>query len=120
MRDSTVFYRSFYDGIKAMPKKMRLELFEAVFDYTFYDVQPELEGMTAALFSVMKPQIDANNERYENGKKGAEYGKRGGRPKKETPMGIEEKTPMGLSAETPNKNVNVNVNGNVNVNAEMN
>lgn len=119
MRESIIFYRSFYEGISALPKKNQLEVYDAIFRYTFKNEEPELSPLSKALFAVIKPQLDANNERYENGKKGAGFGKLGGRPKKETPMGLSEsdnsKTPVGLSVKTPNENVNVNVNENVNV-----
>ena len=58
--------------------------------------------------------MDANNKKYVNGQKGAEYGKLGGRPKKnkENPIGVIEKNPNGLLEKTPNVNVNENVNDN--------
>ena len=59
--------------------------------------------------------MDPNTKKYKNGQKGAEYGRLGGRPRK-------EKTPVGLSQETPNvnENANVNVNENANVNVTAN
>lgn len=135
MRDSAIFYKTFYDCIKELSEGDGYALYDAVFQYAFYGVEPELSGLCAGIFAMIKVQIDANNKRYENGKKGAEHGKKGGRPKKseekpegdileeteKTPEGIEgEKTknPKGVILEetekTPNDNVNVNENDNVN------
>ena len=33
------------------------------------DIQPEIEGIALAIFLLVKPQIDANNKRYQNGMK---------------------------------------------------
>lgn len=137
MRDSAIFYKTFYDCIKELPKEDGYALYDAVFRYAFYGIEPELSGLCAGIFAMIKVQIDANNKRYENGKKGAEHGKKGGRPKKaeekpegdileeskEAPEGIEsEKTenPKGVISEETEKtpNVNDNVNENVNVNGE--
>ena len=111
MRDSCVFYRSFLDAIELLPKKYKLQFFEALFNYALNDVPPQnLPGSAAALFKALQPQIDANNRKYENGKKG-------GRPKKnqdETkpkPNDNQSKTKA-----KPNVNVNVNVNDNGNGN----
>nr|DAS83841.1 MAG TPA: DNA-binding domain protein [Caudoviricetes sp.] len=106
MRDSVVFYRSFYDAIKNIPKDNQLEVYNAIMDYSMYGVDPDITGIALALFLAFKPQIDTNNERYVNGTKG-------GRPKKEKPMVFkdgENKKPMvseNLETEKPNEKENV-------------
>lgn len=69
MRDSVVFYRSFYDAIKNIPESDQLKVYTAIMEYAMNDVQPEIDGIALAIFLLVKPQIDANNKRYENGKK---------------------------------------------------
>lgn len=75
MRDGFVFYRSFFESFSDLSKKDKLLLFDALCNYALNDIDPELTGTAAAIFKLLKPQVDANNRRYENGKKG-------GRPKK--------------------------------------
>ena len=121
-----MFYKSFYEAIKEVPKKYRSVIYEAVFEYVFDAQEPSLSGVPSALWKLIRPQIDASQKRYENSKKGAEYGKLGGRPKKikesdenEKPLkGYDEKPLKGKKSKTLNVNVNenVNVNDNVNVN----
>ncbi|MBP5307211.1 MAG: hypothetical protein J6Y79_04085 [Paludibacteraceae bacterium] len=115
MAESMIFYRSFYEALEGLPDEMRLRVLDSVIRYGLYEEEPELNGVEASLFRLIKPQIDANVERRENGKKG-------GRPKK--PMVSKTKT---NGYETENQrlrnqkpNVNVNVNENVNVNANAN
>lgn len=74
MRDGFVFYRSFYESFEDLSKRDKLLLFEALCNYALNDIEPELTGTPSAIFKLLKPQVDANNRRYENGKKG-------GRPK---------------------------------------
>ena len=124
-RESFVFYRSFYEAIKDVPKKYRSVIYEAVFEYVFDSQEPSLSGVPSALWKLIRPQIDASQKRYENSKKGAEYGKMGGRPKKtkesEKPLkGYEEKPLKGKKVETLNVNVNSNSNSNVNENVNVN
>lgn len=114
MRDSFVFYESFYLAISELSAAQQSKIFQAICRYALYEEVPELKGASAAVFRLVKPQIDANNRRYENGKKGAEHGIKGGRPKnpKETPN-----EPLKNPKETPNVPVpaTVPVNGNVTV-----
>lgn len=74
MRDGFVFYRSFFECFEDLSKKDKLILFDALCNYALNDIEPELTGVPAAIFKLLKPQVDANNRRFENGKKG-------GRPK---------------------------------------
>ena len=67
MRDSVLFYRSFYDALKNIPPDDRLKVYDAIMEYGMYDRDPDLEGVALAIFLLAKPQIDANNKRYENG-----------------------------------------------------
>lgn len=83
MRDSVVFYKSFYESINELPPESALKIYNSIFRYAFADELPELFGIEKALFTVIKPQIDANNKRYENGRKG-------GRPPKRTETTEEE------------------------------
>lgn len=102
MYDSMVFYRSFYEAIKRLPELSRAKLYDAVFAYGLDGEEIELDGIEAAMFQLIKPQIDANNRRKENGKKG-------GRPKTET----KPNSNLDETKQEPNVNVNANVNVNV-------
>lgn len=67
MRDSVLFYRSFYDALKNIPSDERIKVYDAIMEYGMYDRNPDLDGVALAIFLLAKPQIDANNKRYENG-----------------------------------------------------
>lgn len=73
MREGFVFYHSFSDAIECLPEENQLDAFRAITEYAFNGTMPE-NGIALAIVMLAKPQIDANNQRYENGKKG-------GRPK---------------------------------------
>lgn len=117
MRDSIVFYKSFFDSIQYLPDENKLPVLMAVLEYGFTGNEQELEGVEKAIFSLIKPQLDANEKRYQDGKKG-------GRPKREKPVvteketsGYEKEKPVVIKNEENKKpNVNVNVNDNVNDN----
>ena len=118
-QESMVFYRSFFDAISEIPdEKSRLEIYEAIFSYAFYDKKLKLSGISATLFTLIEPQLKANKMKFLNSIKG-------GRPSNPEPSKgsrrnlTETKTkPNGNLTETKTKpNVNVNVNDNVNVNS---
>ena len=131
-----VIYKSFYEAIKGLPDDIRLALHDAIMEYGLYGIEPEkLDPVARCVFVLIKPQIDANNRKYENGKKG-------GRPRKaEANQDASDKEPTDSQKVTdkkPNKNqtetktkpnnnqeetkaepnVNVNVNANDNVSKE--
>lgn len=108
-RDSMVFYSSFAEAIKLMPKEQQLEALWAIIDYGLDDTAPDqnANAMAKVIFQMAKPQIDANVKRKANGMMG-------GRPKNngcedEKPMVIESENHR-LETEKPNVNVNDNVN----------
>jgi len=70
MRESVLFYRSFAEAIECLPESEQLKAYKALINYGLYGTEPELEGSTATVFILSRAQIDANNRRYENGKKG--------------------------------------------------
>ena len=115
MRESFIFYDSFLDAIDELEPDIQLQVFQAIAKYSLKDEMPKLTGIAKAIFTLIKPQIDANNKRYENGKKGAGFGILGGRPKKQKPQENPKETPN----VNDNVNVNVNVNDNVNVNENL-
>ena len=122
MTDSFVFYRSFHEALKDLPLEEYGAIMFAINEYALNGVEPELSGAVKMAFTLIKPQIDANNYRKEAGQKGAEFGRLGGRPKKKTenPIGVFDGNPIGVFEETPNVNLNENVNDNGNLNANGN
>ena len=117
-RESFVFYRSFYEGIKELPRDIQGEVLTAIMEYGLNGVTTENQKpITKAMFALIKPQLDANNQRFENGK-------RGGRPKADCNQTETETKPKQNQTETklkPNHNQTEtkpepNVNDNVNVN----
>lgn len=123
LRDSAVSYRSEFEAIRMLPNDIRLECYDAIYIYRFDGNEPAKLSPTArAIFTLIKPLIDANNKKYINGKKGAEYGIRGGRPPKEEPKRNPKETPKSESnnpRETPNVECIMN-NDNVDVDVDEN
>ena len=121
MRESFIFYRSFYESLKNLKDKDRLKLYDAICNLALNNEEKnDFSGIVESIFVLIKPQIEANNTRYINGKQG-------GRPKKEKTNGFENdgenKKPMVLKKDEnkkteikPNENVNENENVNVNEN----
>ena len=119
-KSSFVFYLSFDEALRELPEKSRLRLYDAIADYALRGKDTEFTGIEKAVFSLIKPQLHANNQRYENGCKGGEFGKLGGRPKKpqENPKETPKKPQRGYkeqSIENPNQTPNENENENENV-----
>lgn len=106
-RESFVFYRSFYEGIKELPRDIQGEVLTAIMEYGLNGVTTENQKqITKAMFALIKPQLDANNQKFENGKKG-------GRPKADCNQTETETKPKQNQNKTKPK-PNVNVNDNVN------
>lgn len=105
-RDSFIFYRSFYDAISELPKENQADTYNAIIQYALNQEEIELTGISKAIFSLVKPQLDANYKKYENGKQ-----------KKSK---LEANKKQYRSKTITNVNVNVNENDNVNANANDN
>ena len=68
-----IFYRSFYEAIKALPGEQAKAVLIAISEYALDDIIPDTSDPVVTMaFTLIKPQIDANNSRKESGKKGAE------------------------------------------------
>jgi hypothetical protein len=105
-RDSMIFYRSFYESVNGLSPVIKAELYDAIFEYglNFKEIEFTNE-ISKALFTLIKPQLDANIKRFENGKK----------PKtKQNESKTEAKHKQNESKVEANNNVNVNDNVNKN------
>lgn len=94
MADGTVIYLSFVEAIRTLPKKYQFDALEAVVVYGATGEEPDLGRFPpamSAIWTLIKPQVDANNRRRQNGANG-------GRPKKDD--GEKLKKPMVTDAET--------------------
>ena len=103
MRDSFVFYRSFQRSIQHLEASEQLEVYHAIIAYALDQVEPELTRYSQAVWEAIKPQIAANQRKYE-------AGLRGGKPKANQDLTIPE----------PSPNLMYNVNENDNVNEKVN
>lgn len=114
MKESFIFYRSFFEAIKSLDDRKRLKMFDLIANYALNSEEIDTKyEICAQLFALIKPQILANNKRYSDGQKG-------GRPRKEKTSGFENKKTSGYSEKKPNENVNENENNNENVNVNVN
>ena len=117
-RESFICYASFYEAASTLKNSDKLRFYETIFRYALFGEEPaKNSGPAYGLFLLVKPQIDANYKRYENGKKG------GRKPKPNGNQTETKQKPNGNQAESkhePNVNVNDNVNANDNANANKN
>lgn len=104
MRDSMIFYRSFYESLDGMTETTKAQVYDAIFIYGLDFKEPTFtDAMAKSLFTLIKPQIDANVKKYHNGKK----------PKLKQEISKTEAKDKQVESKTE---ANVNVNDNVNEN----
>ena len=120
MADSFVFYASFAEAMDGLNNEQYGELMRAINNYALFDKVPDLDGVPKMLFTLIKPQIDANKKRRENAKKGGAPSGNSNAQKQPTDIPPEEKKQPSVdfpeTEKQPNVNDNVNVNANENVN----
>ena len=81
-RDGFVFYASWLEAIKNLPREIQGEVLTAIIEYGLYGETTETpKPITSAMLAMVKPQIDVNNKRYENGTKGGRPPKSETKPK---------------------------------------
>ena len=105
-RDSFIFYRSFYDASKCLKTEEKAQLFDAICSYALDEKVEQLDGTAYGMFQLVKPQLDANRKRFNNGCIKKQKGSKSEAKAKQTKSKIEA-------------NVNVNVNPNVNENLNL-
>ncbi len=115
-RESTIIYRSFFECTKSLNNDSKAQLWDAICELAFNNTEIALNGIEASLFTLIKPNIEANNKRYANGCKGKDYGKLGGRPK--TPK-KPQKNPKLTPNLTPNKDKDKDKDKDNNVNKDI-
>lgn len=103
-KDSFIIYRSFIDAISSLPDAERLQIFDAISHYALDGKITELTGISYAVFTLIRPQLDANRKRFENGCKDKKKSK------------SKAKNKQKISKPEANDNVNDNVNDNENLN----
>ena len=107
-KDSFIVYRSFFDAIEPLSEADQLALLKQIFEFGLNHKEVDLEPLPKAMFSLIKPQLEANHKRWVNGNKG-------GRPKTSKEEKITKEKPNSNQTVTtpkPNKNKNKNKNKN--------
>lgn len=107
-RKSCVFYRSFFEAIEGLPKKHQLNLYRSIFKYSLDFQEPELNGLEVMAWTLIRPQLDANIIKWQNGCKGGEHGikgkehgKKGGRRRINNPPKYPPKNGANIPPENP-------------------
>ena len=107
-RESFIFYKSFYDSIKELAPEEQVQIYDAIFKYQFEAKEIELKGICKSIFTLIIPQLKANNKSYLNGLKG-------GAPKgNQNATKKQPKNNLDSTKKQPNENENENENENVN------
>ena len=98
-RESFIFYRSFMEALNELNDKQYARVFRAITKFALDGEEIELAGIEKVIFSLIKPQLVANQKRYENGCKHKRNGSE-----------TEAQQEQTISKSQPNVNVNDNVN----------
>lgn len=71
-RKQFTFYRSYYEAICSLPKREQTAVVQAICGFALNGTEPELTGVSAAIFSLIRPTLEASAKKAESGKKGGE------------------------------------------------
>ena len=108
-RDSFIFYRSFYQSAKKLPKESKAEIFDAICSYALDRELIDLSVVPEAIFTVIQPQLDANRRKWENGCKEKKTQSKNKPIDKQEISKPEAKNKQTVSKPEGNVNDNVNV-----------
>lgn len=95
-RTSFIFYKEWKDAISDLPVEVRLEIYEAVMEYAFSGVSPQLSQLATVAFAFIKQDIDRSLDNYQRiTDRNKINGQKGGRPSKthnnpQNPLGFTE------------------------------
>ena len=115
-RDSFIFYRSFYEAIKEIPEQEQLSVYKAITEYALNQEEIEIKGISKAIFTLIKPQLDANYQKYINGTKEKQKKSKIKAKQEQDESKFEANKKQVESKSETNVNVNDNDNDNVNDN----
>ena len=117
-RDTFIFYRSFKESMSDLSDADKLIMYEAITDYSLDMKEPELTGFPKALFSLIRPFLDANTQRWKNGcKGGAPKWNKNNRFSKSTTE-VQPEVNQSTTEVQANKDKNVNKDKNKDINKE--
>jgi len=117
-RDTFIFYRSFKESMSDLSDADKSIMYEAITDYSLDMKEPELTGFPKALFSLIRPFLDANTQRWKNGcKGGAPKGNKNNRFSKSTTE-VQPEVNQSTTEVQANKDKNVNKDKNKDINKE--
>lgn len=68
MRDSFLFYDSWRKAIQDLPGEIRLQIYEATFEYAFSGNVPKMDEFTSLAFNFIRKDIDIATANYERKK----------------------------------------------------
>lgn len=107
-RDSFVVYKSFLTAIKRLKRRdIQGELALAIIEYGITGTMTECGEIVELAMELIKPQIEANNQKYLNGKKGgAPKGNQNAKKQPKNNQYLTEKQPKN-NLKQPNVNDNV-------------
>lgn len=119
-RDSFIFYRSFMEALSELNDEQYAKVFRAITKFALDGKEIKLTGIEKVIFQLIKPQLIANQKRYDNGCKG---GRKSTKTEPNDNQNETENKPNDNQTESkpkPNENDNVNDNENVNDNYNYN
>lgn len=115
MADSFIFYASFAEATSELDNEQYGALMRAINDYALFDKAADLQGVPKMLFTLIKPQLDANKKRRENAQKGGAPGGNSNAKKQPSDIPPEEKKQPSVDFPETKKQPNDNDNDNDNV-----
>lgn len=77
-RKQFTFYRSYYDAVKVLPKKEQVNTILAICAYALDGIEPDLSGTANAIFTLIRPTLDASKRKAESGFAGGKSAKQTG------------------------------------------
>lgn len=105
-RDRFLFYGSFWEALSSLSDEQKGQCLTVISEYALYGKEPSLENpIVKMFFTLVRPQIDANNQRFENGSKGGSRKKTEENPKNNQDETKEEPIPnQKITEKEPNDN----------------
>jgi len=107
-RDSFIFYRSFFEATRPLSTEQKAALFDTICGYALdHNEQDNDDLIVGAMFSLIKPQLAANYNKFKAGKKSAESKQKVNRTSTERQQsGNRPLTNVNVECNNDNDNVN--------------